>query len=193
MFACNRLFCKWAITLWPFKWWMRMVHTLGVWLMDATYAMSSLLRHNKTLEYGISRTFNITETTMSFCFLFFTYPKSLHYTLYQYWVKTSPTRWKISQSNLHLVNCSLNDMKIHSILLWNDSIVTLVSCFACGMSRLPTHHIVALCIQWSLRYSMNQDPLGYLVAMVSICSCTHKNKIMIHWKSSWIHYWAQNK
>jgi ribosomal protein L32 len=65
-------------------------------------------------------------------------------------------------------------MKIHFMLLWNHSITTLVSCPTCGMLRLPTHHIVALCVQWSLRYSMNRNALGYLVAMMSICSCTHE-------------------
>jgi hypothetical protein len=65
-------------------------------------------------------------------------------------------------------------MKIHFMLLWNDSITALVSCPTCGMLQLPTHHIIALCVQWSLRYSMNQNALGYLVAMMSICTCTHK-------------------
>jgi hypothetical protein len=59
-----------------------MVHTLGVWLMDATYAMSSPSKHNKTLESGISHTLSTAEETMP-CFLFLTYPKSLHCTTYQ--------------------------------------------------------------------------------------------------------------
>ncbi len=59
-----------------------MVHTLGVWLMDVTYAMSSPSWHNKTLEFGISCAFNIVEATMPSCFLFLTYPKNLHYTPY---------------------------------------------------------------------------------------------------------------
>jgi len=151
-----------------------MVHTLGVWLMDATYAMSSPSKHNKTLESRISCTFNTTKAMMLSCFLFPTYPKSLHCTLYQSWVRTSPTRWKINQSNLCLVHHSLDDKRICFMLLWNDSIAALVSCLACGMLRLPTHHIVALCIQWSLRYSMNWNALGYLFAMMSIYSCAHK-------------------
>jgi hypothetical protein len=34
-------------------------------------------------------------------------------------------------------------------------------------------HITTLCVQWSSRYSMNQDALGYLVAILSIWS-SHK-------------------
>jgi hypothetical protein len=60
------------------------------------------------------------------------------------------------------------------MLLWNDSTTALLSYLACGMLQLPTHHIATLCIQWFLRYSMNRDALGYLVAMMSICSYTHK-------------------
>jgi hypothetical protein len=67
-------------------------------------------------------------------------------------------------------------MNICFMLLWNDSIATSVSCLACGILQLPTHHIVVLCIQWFLRYSMNQDALGSLVAMMSTCSCTHKTR-----------------
>ncbi len=59
-----------------------MIHILDVWLMDATYAMSSPSWHNKTLKFGISRTFNTIETIMPSCFLFFTYPKALHCTPY---------------------------------------------------------------------------------------------------------------
>ncbi len=122
-----------------------MVHILGVCLMDATYAMSSPSWHNKTLESGIFCALSIIEATMPSYFLFPTYPKNLHYTLYQQWIRTFPIIWKISQSNLCFVNCSLDNMRIRFMLLWNDSIITLVSYLARGMVRLPTHHIVTLC------------------------------------------------
>ncbi len=35
-------------------------------------------------------------------------------------------------------------------------------------------HITTLCVQWTSIYSMNWDALWYLVAMMSICSYTHK-------------------
>jgi len=53
-----------------------MVHTLGVWLMDATNVMSFPSWHNKTLESWISQALNISEVTMLSCFLFFTYSKA---------------------------------------------------------------------------------------------------------------------
>jgi hypothetical protein len=40
-----------------------MVHNLNVWLMDATNAMSSPSRHNKTLKFGIFWALNTTEAT----------------------------------------------------------------------------------------------------------------------------------
>jgi hypothetical protein len=60
-----------------------LVHTLSAWLMDATYAMSSPSGCDKTLEFGIFHALNTVEAIMPSYFLFFTYPKSLHYTLYQ--------------------------------------------------------------------------------------------------------------
>lgn len=90
------------------------------------------------------------------------------------WVKTFSTRRKINQSILCLVNHSLEEKKIHFMLLWNDSIISLVSCPACEMLWLPTHHIVAFCAQWFLKYVMNWNALRYLVTMMSICSYAHK-------------------
>jgi hypothetical protein len=105
--------------------------------------------------------------------LFLTYMKNCttHHTIAS---KKSTTRWKIDQFILCPINHSLEEKNIHFMLLWNESIVSLVSCPACEMLWLPTHHIVALCAQWSLKYVMNWDVLGYLVAMMSISSCAHK-------------------
>jgi hypothetical protein len=56
-----------------------MVHNLGVWLMDATNAMSSPSRHNKTLEFGIFWALNIAKATMlSFCFFHISEKVALH-------------------------------------------------------------------------------------------------------------------
>jgi hypothetical protein len=65
-------------------------------------------------------------------------------------------------------------VRICFMLLWNDSTTASMSYPTCGMLQLPTHHIATLYFQWSLKYSMNQNALGYLVAMMSICSCAHK-------------------
>ncbi len=77
MFACNSLFYKWAIALWPFGWQSMNGPYFGCVVDDTTNVMSSPSWYNKTLESRISRALNTIKATMPSCFLFFTYLKKL--------------------------------------------------------------------------------------------------------------------
>jgi hypothetical protein len=133
------------------------VHTLGVWLMDVTNAMSSPSWHNKTLELGISQALNINEATIP-SFFCFHIPEKL--ALHTILVVSNNISNKMENQLIHYTSSKLffgrKKDSFHVVMEWFHSHIGVLP-YNVAIANTPHCHLVC---PWYLRYVMNQNALG---------------------------------